>query len=38
MKPNEIKEIPHVDEDGYFDGMGLTMGAAKTLLTLATGL
>lgn len=34
MKPNEIKEIPHVDEDGYFDGMVACMADAKGSLML----
>lgn len=34
MKPNEIKEIPHVDEDGYFDGMVACMTDAKGSLML----
>ncbi|WP_302965749.1 DUF4376 domain-containing protein [Sutterella wadsworthensis] len=34
MKPNEIKEIPHVDEDGYFDGMVTCMADAKGSLML----
>ena len=32
--PNEIKEIPHVDEDGYFDGMVACMADAKGSLML----
>lgn len=34
MKPNEIKEIPHVDEDGYFDGMVACMADARGALML----
>ena len=34
MKPNEIKEIPHVDEDDYFDGMVSCMADAKGSLML----
>lgn len=34
MKPNEIKEIPHVDEDGYFDGMVTCMADARGALML----
>lgn len=34
MKPNEIKEIPHVDEDGYFDGKVACMADAKGSLML----
>lgn len=34
MKPNEIKEIPHVDEDGYFDGIVACMADAKGSLML----
>lgn len=36
MKPNEIKEIPHVDEDGYFDGMVACMADARGALMLGT--
>ncbi len=34
MKPNEIKEIPHVDEDGYFDGTVACMADARGALML----
>ena len=34
MKPNEIKEIPHVDEDGYYDGMVACMADARGALML----
>ena len=34
MKPNEIKEIPHVDEDGYFDGLCACMADADGQLML----
>ena len=34
MKPNEIKEIPHVDEDGYFDGTVACMADTRGALML----
>ena len=34
MKPNEIKEIPHVDEDGFYDGMVACMADARGALML----
>lgn len=34
MKPNEIKEIPHIDEDGYYDGMVACMADARGTLML----
>ena len=34
MKPNEVKEIPHVDEDGYYDGMVACMADARGALML----
>lgn len=34
MKPNEIKEIPHVDEDGYFDGTVACIADARGALML----
>lgn len=34
MKPNEIKEIPHVDEDGYYDGTVACMADARGALML----
>lgn len=34
MKPNEIKGIPHVDEDGYYDGMVACMADARGALML----
>lgn len=34
MKPNEIVELPHVDEDGYFDGLCACMADADGQLML----
>lgn len=34
MKPNEIREVPHCDEDGYFDGMVACMADARGALML----
>lgn len=34
MKPNEIVELPHVDEDGYFDGLCACMAGADGQLML----
>ena len=34
MKPKEIREVPHCDEDGYFDGMVACMADARGALML----
>lgn len=34
MKPNEIRGVPHCDEDGYFDGMVACMADARGALML----